>query len=65
MRLARGQGLLAHDNVNAITGSYGASVLPGVNINVGVQYTDHPTAITYTRSTGSALNILLNTVIFL
>ena len=65
VRRARSQGFLAHDSVNAITGSYGFSVLHGVNINVGLQYTDHPTAVRYTRSTGSALNVLLNAVIFL
>ena len=65
INVAHAAGLLAHDNVNAITGSYGFAIIPGVNVNVGVQYTDHPTAVVYTRSTGSALNILLNTVIFL
>ena len=62
---ARARGLLAHDNVTAYTVSYGAPVLPGVNVNLGLSFTDHPTAVTYTRSTGSALNILLNTIIFL
>ena len=62
---ARGRGLLAHNGVSTYTASYGAIALPGVNVNVGVSYTDHPTAVTYTRSTGSALNVLLNTVIFL
>lgn len=62
---ARGRGLLAHDNTDSITASYGARVIPGVNLNFGVQYTDHPTVITYTGSTGSAFNVLVNTVIFL
>ena len=62
---ARGRGLLAHDGVSTYTASYGALALPGLNVNVGVSYTDHPTPVAYTRSTGSALNILLNTVIFL
>ncbi len=62
---ARSHRLLAHDGVTAVTVSYGAGVLPGVNINVGVGFTDHPTVITYNGSTGSALNVLLNTVIFL
>lgn len=65
VRVARGRGLLAHDDVNAITASYGARIIPGVNANLGVTYTDHPTVVTYTRSTGSALNVLLNTIIFL
>ncbi len=59
------RGLLTHDGVSTYTASYGALALPGLNVNVGVSYTDHPTPVTYTRSTGSALNILLNTVIFL
>ncbi len=63
--VAHRQGLLAHDNVNAITGSYGFSIFHGINLNVGMQYTDHPTAVSYTRSTGSALNVLVNTIIFL
>ncbi len=63
--VARDRGLLAHDNVSTYTAAYGAPVLPGVNLNLGVSYTDHPTAVTYTRSTGSALNILLNTIIFI
>lgn len=62
---ARSRGLLAHEGVSTLTASYGAIVLPGVNVNVGLSYTDHPTAVTYTRSTGSALNVLLNTIIFL
>ncbi len=61
---ARSRGLLAHDGVTTYTGSYGVAALPGVNVNVGVSYTDHPTPVTYNRSTGSALNILLNTVLF-
>ncbi len=62
---ARAAGMLAHVNVNAITGSYGFRVLPGLNINLATQFTDHPTVITYTRSTGSALNLLANCFIFL
>ncbi len=62
---ARAHGLLAHEGVTSYTGSYGIAAFPGVNFNLGVGFTDHPTAITYTGSTGSALNILLNTVIFL
>ncbi len=62
---ARQAGLLAHTNVNAITGSYGFHVLSGLNVNVAAQFTDHPTVITYTRSTGSALNLLVNCFIFL
>ncbi len=62
---ARRRGVLAHDGASTFTTSYGAIVLPGVNVNVGMSYTDHPTPVTYTRSTGSSLNLLLNTIIFL
>ena len=65
VRVARARGLLAHDDTNAVTFSYGYRVIPGVTFNAGVQYTDHPTVITYTRSTGSALNLLLNLTTFL
>ena len=62
---AREQHLLAHPGVTSVTGSYGIQALPGVNINLGVSYTDHPTIVTFTRSTGSALNFLANAVLFL
>ena len=57
--------LLAHNNVTAWTGSYGIRVIAGLNINLAVQYTDHPSVVSYTRSTGSALNLLANCFIFL
>ena len=57
--------LLAHSNVTAYTASYGIRVIPGLNVNLAAQFTDHPTVITYTRSTGSALNLLANCFIFL
>ncbi len=60
VRLAGGFGELVHKNANTYTIAYSAHVLPGVNLNFGVGYTDHPTVVTYTRSTGSDLNILLN-----
>ena len=62
---ARAFGLLAHSNVTAWTASYGIRAFAGVNINLAAQFTDHPTVITYTRSTGSALNLLANCFIFL
>ena len=65
VHLARNRGLLAHTGVTTATVSYGAAILPGVNLNLGVGFTDHPTAVTYNQSTGSALNVLLNTLIFL
>ncbi len=62
--LVRRQGGLAHSTTQTVTASYSAHVYPGVNLNLGLAYTDHPTAIAYTGSTGSALNILLGTVTF-
>ena len=57
--------LLTHDDTQAITASYSAHVLPGINLNVGLTYTTNPTAITYTSRTGSDLNVIFGTVIFL
>ena len=60
VRLTRSFGRLAHDNANTYTASYSAHVLHGVNLNLGVSYTDHPTAVGYNGSTGSALSVLTN-----
>ncbi len=57
--------LLAHHDVTAYTASYGIRIIPGLNINLATQFTDHPTVIVYNRSTGSALNLLANCTIFL
>ncbi len=55
---------LAHRSTEALTVAYSAHVLPGININTGVSYVDHPTSVTYTRLIGSALNILFGAVAF-
>ena len=57
--------LLAHNNVTAWTASYGIRVIPGLNVNLAAQFTDHPTVIVYNKSTGSAFNLLANCFIFL
>ncbi len=65
VQVAERNHLLAHHDVTAWTASYGIRVIAGVNVNLAVQFTDHPTVITYNRSTGSALNLLSNLFIFL
>ncbi len=55
---------LAHRSTEALTIAYSAHVLPGINVNAGVSYIDHPTSVTYTRLTGSALNVLFGAVAF-
>ena len=61
---ARARKLLAHGDSQALTVSYSAHVYPGINLNAGLSYIDNPTSVTYTRTTGSALNVLLGTVAF-
>ena len=61
---ARRSGQLAHSDSKQYTIAYSAHVYHGVNINAALSYIDHPTSVTYTRSTGSALNVLLGTVTF-
>ncbi len=61
---ARNAKQLAHDSTQALTLSYSAHVYPGINLNIGVSYIDNPTSVTYTTTTGSAVNILLGTVAF-
>ncbi len=55
---------LAHRSTEALTVAYSAHVLPGINVNTGVSYVDHPTSVTYTRLIGSALNVLFGAVAF-
>lgn len=55
---------LAHRDSLALTASYGLHVSPGAYLNLGLTYTDHPTSITYTPQTGSALNALVNLSLF-
>lgn len=61
---ARATGRTAHSDSTSITLSYSARVIPGVYMNVGVQYSNHPSPIIYTSNTGSAFNIILGTSIF-
>ncbi len=65
VQLAERNHLLAHHDVTAYTASYGIRIISGLNINLAAQFADHPTAIVYTRSTGSAFNLLANCTIFL
>ena len=65
VRLERSIGNLAHDNANTFTAAYSFLVSPGINLNLGEAYTDHPTVVTYDQHTGSALNALLNLFVFL
>ena len=64
VQAARNAGSLAHSDTKSYTVSYSAHVLPGIYLNGGVAYVDHPSPITYNGSTGSALNILLGSSLF-
>ncbi|TWB64551.1 porin [Bradyrhizobium sacchari] len=55
---------LAHTDSKAITVSYNAHLAPGIYGSVGLSYIDHPTSVTYTTQTGSALNALAALNIF-
>ena len=46
--------------VLSLTASYGLHLAAGTFINVGLTYVDHPTSVTYTPRTGSALVIQSN-----
>lgn len=61
---AQAAGNLAHHDSKAVTVSYSAHVLPGVNLNGGFSVINNPTSVTYTSRTGSAFNVLLGTVTF-
>ena len=65
VNLAKRRGLLTHDDTQQITLSYSAHMLPGVNLNTGLTYTSNPTSVTYSGSTGSALNVLIGVLAFL
>lgn len=54
----------AHTDSKAITGSYSFNVVRGVYLSAGLAYVNHPTAVTYTSSTGSALNAITSLAIF-
>lgn len=61
---ALAKGDLVHRNSTAIRGRYTARLAPGVYATLGLLYINNPTAITYTRQTGHALNVLVSTSIF-
>jgi porin len=58
------QGQLAHSDSLSITAAYTASLAPGIQGGIGLGYTNHPTSVTYTPQTGSALNILASITTF-
>ena len=49
---------LAHNGATSITGAYSAAIVPGLYANLGLQYTDHPSTVTYTPQVGSALTLI-------
>lgn len=61
---ALAKGDLVHRDSTAIWGRYTARLAPGVYATVGLLYINNPTAITYTRQTGHALNVLVSTSVF-
>lgn len=58
-------GKLAHRDSQSISLSYSAHLAKGVYSSVGLSYVNHPTSITYSPTTGSALNLLASLNIFL
>lgn len=61
---ALAKGDLVHRDSTAIRGRYTARLAPGVYATLALLYINNPTAITYTRQTGHALNVLVSTSIF-
>lgn len=61
---ALAKGDLVHRDSTAIRGRYTARLAPGVYATLGLLYINNPTAITYTRQTGHALNVLVSTSVF-
>lgn len=55
---------LAHTDSKAATISYNAHLAPGMYASLGLSYIDHPTSVTYTAKTGSALNALASLNVF-
>ena len=55
---------LAHADSKAITGSYSFNVVRGVYLSVALNYTNSPTPLAYTGSTGSALNAIAGAAVF-
>jgi porin len=58
-------GRLAHGSNFSITAAYAAPIAPGLRVGIGLGYTNHPTPVIYTPQSGSALNLLANTTIYL
>lgn len=58
------QNQLAYSNSSSITVAYTAKIVPGIQLGIGLGYTDHPTPVVYTPRTGSDLNILANIITF-
>lgn len=61
---ALAKGDLVHRDSTAIWGRYTARLAPGVYATLGLLYINNPTAITYTRQTGHALNVLVSISVF-
>ncbi|MDA9505269.1 porin [Bradyrhizobium sp. CCBAU 11386] len=61
---AAAKGSLVHLDSKAISATYTAHLAPGVYLNLGLSYIDHPTSITYTPQTGHALNFSASTAVF-
>jgi porin len=55
---------LAHSDSKSATLSYTARLSPGVYAGLGISYVDHPTTVTFTPETGSALNFLSSLTLF-
>ncbi|WP_354259116.1 carbohydrate porin [Bradyrhizobium sp. F1.13.3] len=55
---------LAHTDSKAITLSYSAHLARGVYGSLGLSYVDHPTSVTYTPTTGNALNAVVGLNVF-
>ncbi|MGY4167819.1 carbohydrate porin [Bradyrhizobium sp. USDA 4529] len=64
VQTALAAGNLVHSDSKAISGTYTAHLAPGVYLNLGLSYINHPTSITYTPQTGHALNFSVSTSVF-
>ncbi|QAY95509.1 carbohydrate porin [Methylovirgula ligni] len=57
-------GNLVHNDSKSATLAYNIHVMHGVYAGLGVSYTDHPSTIAYTPTTGSSLNFLASLNVF-
>lgn len=55
---------LVHGDSKTITGSYSFHLFPGFYVNAALGYTDNPSPLTYTGSTGSALTVASGVAVF-